>query len=77
MFGGTDIVKNKNVYNSYGIAFDWKGNWTFGNDLAKNFLVLGVDNSSSYYTDNLKNDFNFRLRSKVLVKIKDFLIKKK
>ena len=47
----------KNVDNSYGKAFDWKGEWTDSNDVAKNVIVFGVDNSSSSHTDNLQNDF--------------------
>ena len=57
----TNIVKNndkgKYVYSGYGIAFDGKGKWSFGNDLARNVIIFGVDNSLSSHTDNLKNDF--------------------
>ena len=39
LFGGTNIVKindkEKYVYSSYGIAFCGKGEWSFGNDLAR------------------------------------------
>ena len=62
MFGATDLVKNsdkeKYVHNGYGIAFDGKGKWSFGNDLAKNVIVFGVDK---------KWIFNFRWRSKFFV----------
>ena len=34
-----------------------KDEWSFGNDLAKNVIIFGFDNSSSSHTDNLKNDF--------------------
>ena len=34
-----------------------KGEWSFGNDLAKNVIVFGVDNSSSSHNDKLKNNF--------------------
>ena len=41
LFGLTVIVKNsgkeKHVYCSCGIAFDWKGEWNFGNHFASNF----------------------------------------
>ena len=40
LFGATNIVKNsdkeKYVYSGYGIAFDGKGQWSFGNDYARN-----------------------------------------
>ena len=31
----------------YGIAFDGKGRFNFGNDFARNVIILDVDNSSS------------------------------
>ena len=37
------------------IAFAGLSN--FSNDYAKDAVIFGVDNSSSCYTDNLKNDF--------------------
>ena len=59
MFGGTNIVNNnhkeKYVYSGCGTAFDGKGGRKFGSDFARNFVVLGVDNSLSSHTDNLKN----------------------
>ena len=61
MFGATNVAKNndkeKYAYSDYGKAFDGKGEWSFGNDFAKNVIILVVDNSSSSHTDNLKNDF--------------------
>ena len=43
------------MYTSYEIAFDEKGECSFGNDLTKNVIVFGVDNSPSSHTDNFKN----------------------
>ena len=45
------------MYSGYGIAFDSAGSWNFGNDFARNFLIFGVDNSSSSHADNCKNNF--------------------
>ena len=45
------------MHSGYGIASDGKGEWSFGNDFARNVIILGVDNSSSSHTYNLKNDF--------------------
>ena len=45
------------MYSGYGIAFDGKSEWSFGNDFARNVIIFGVDNISSSHTDNLKNDF--------------------
>ena len=61
LFGSTNILKDndkeKYVYSRYGIVFDGKSKWSFGNDFSRNVIVFGVDNSSSSHTDNLKNDF--------------------
>ena len=62
LFGATNIVKNsdreKYVYSGYGIAFVGKVSWSLGNDCARNFVIFGVDNSSSSYTDNQKKNFS-------------------
>ena len=39
----------------YGIASDGKGEWSFGDDYAGNYI--GFDNSSLSHADNLKNNF--------------------
>ena len=61
MFGAANIIKKsdkeKYVYSNHGIEFDRKGEWSFGNDYAKNVVVFEVDNILSSHTDNLKNDF--------------------
>ena len=60
LFGAANIVKNGNkekyVYSGYGMAFDGKGEWSFGNDYARNVIIFGVDNSLSSHADNLKNN---------------------
>ena len=35
------------MHSGYGKAFDGKGTWSFGNDYARNNLILSVNNSSS------------------------------
>ena len=45
------------MYSGYGIAFDGKSSWRFGNDSARNVTILCVDNSSSSHADNCKNTF--------------------
>ena len=32
----------------YGIATDGAGSWNFGNDLARNVVIVCVDNSTSF-----------------------------
>ena len=44
------------MYTDYEIAFDGGGLWNFGNGVAKN-VIFAVDNSSTYYADNRKNNF--------------------
>ena len=62
MLGAAVIVKNsdkgKYVYSAYGIAFDGAGSWSFGYDFARNVVIFGVDNSSSFHIDNWKNIFS-------------------
>ena len=61
MFDANIIVKSCDkenwVYSGYGIPFDGKSTWSFGNDYAKNVVIFGVDNSSSSDADNRKNNF--------------------
>ena len=45
------------VYSGYGISFDEKGLWTFGNNFIINVLIFLVDNSSSFHPYNQKNNF--------------------
>ena len=45
------------MYSGYGIAFDGKYEWNFGNVSASCVTIFGVDNSSSSHTDNCKNGF--------------------
>ena len=44
LFGATNIGQNndksKYVYSVYGITFDEKDGWKFGNDSARNILIL-------------------------------------
>ena len=51
LFGANDIVRNSDKeeydYNGYGITFDGKGSWSFGNELSGDVVSFGVDNSSS------------------------------
>ena len=47
------MKKNKYMYSDYGVGFDGKGEKSFGNDFARNIIILGVDNSSSSHTDKM------------------------
>ena len=43
------------MYSDYGIAFDWAGSWSFGNEFAKNVIIFAVDKSLSSHADNRMN----------------------
>ena len=62
MFGATNTIKNsdkeKYLYSGYRLAFDWNGEWRFGNNYARNIRIFGVDNSSSSHSENHKNNFS-------------------
>ena len=62
LIGATNTIKNshkeKYVYSCCGLAFDGKGEWSFGNDYARNVLIFGVDNSPSSRSENHKNKFS-------------------
>ena len=47
----------KHVYNGYEITSDSAGSLNFNNEFTRNVISFGVDNSSSSYSDNRKNNF--------------------
>ena len=49
--------KEQYVYSGYRIRFDSAGSWSFDNDLARDVIVFGTDNSSTSHSDNFKNNF--------------------
>ena len=61
LFGATNIVKNsdkeKYICSGYGIKFDSAGLWSSDNDFVRNFILFGVDKSSSSYSGNHRNNF--------------------
>ena len=58
MFGAVSLTKNadieQNKYSGYGIGFDRKGEFSFGNGCGRNCIILGVDMSSSSHANNKK-----------------------
>ena len=52
-----NAVKSKVIYNGRIIAFNGEGSWSFDNEFARNAVIFGFDNSSSFYTNNQKNNF--------------------
>ena len=61
LFGATNLVKNsdkgKYVYSGYGITIDSACSWSFDGNFSRNVIIFDVDNSSSFHSDNRKNNF--------------------
>ena len=45
------------MYTGYETVFDNEGSWSFGNEFAGNVVSFSIDNTSSYHTDNGRNNF--------------------
>ena len=45
------------MYSGYGTAFGELSSGSFGNGIARNVIIFGVDISSLSHTDNWKNNF--------------------
>ena len=60
MFGAVSLTKNVDIdqykYSGYGIDFDRKGQFSFGNGFVRNCIIFGADMSSSVHVDNKKKD---------------------
>ena len=56
MFGSVSLIKHVDIdpykYSGYGIGFDRKGEFSFGNGFGKNCIILGEDMSSSVHAIN-------------------------
>ena len=54
------MTKNADIdqykYSEYGIGFDRKGEFGFGNGFGGNFTIFGADLSSSSHANNKKNN---------------------
>ena len=45
------------MYSGYEITFYGAGSWSFDNEIARNVINFGADNSSSFQADNNKHNF--------------------
>ena len=56
LFGAVSLTKHADIdqykYSGYGIGFDRKGEFSFGNGFGRNCIIFGVDMSSSVHVDN-------------------------
>ena len=54
------MTKNADIdqykYSGYGIGFDRKGQFSFGNGFGRNVIIFGVDMNSYVHVDNKKID---------------------
>ena len=61
LFGEVKLTKNPDIgkykYTGYGIGFNSKGKFSFGNGFAQNVIIFGVDVSSSDHTNKKKRIF--------------------
>ena len=59
MLGAVKLTKNPDIdkckYSGYGIGFDRKGKFSFGNGFGRNLIISGSDMSCSVHVDNEKN----------------------
>ena len=60
LFGAVSLTKhvdiNQDKYSGYGIGFDRKGEFSFGNGFGRGCIIFGVDMSSSVYVDKKRKD---------------------
>ena len=60
LFREVSLTKNTNInkyrYSGYGIGFDRRGSFSFGNAVGRSVIIFGVDMSSSTKIDNRKKD---------------------
>ena len=56
MFGAVSLTKHVDIdqykYSGYGIGFDRRGQFSFGNGFGRNCIILGTDMSSSVHANN-------------------------
>ena len=56
MFGSVKLTKNLDIdkykYSGYGIGFNRKGEFSFGNGFGQNVIIFGADMSSSVHASN-------------------------
>ena len=60
LFGAVKIAKNTDIYKykyfGYGIGFDRKGEFSFGDGIARNVIIFGEDMSSSVHAETEKHN---------------------
>ena len=66
LFGAVSLTKNADIdqykYSGYGIGFDRKGEFSFGNEFGRICIIFGADLSSSSHANNKKVIFLFLVK---------------
>ena len=65
------------MYSGYEITFYGAGSWSFDNEIARNVINFGADNSSSFHADNHKHNFLVLVNVQLSELIEDFIHKRK
>ena len=52
-----NAIKHKFIYSPLEVAFEVASSWSFCNDIVRNVVIFGVDNNSSFHSNNCKNNF--------------------
>ena len=78
LFGAVQITKDsdsdQNKYVGYGICFDGKSSFNFGNrNDARNVMILGVDMTPYYPSTSLSNEEQYTKDNKMYVLGKSFM----
>ena len=63
------------MYSGYGITFDSVGSWSFDNEIARNAIMFGADNSLLSHDDNRKN--NFLVKAQLMEIMEDLVHQRK
>ena len=75
LFGAVSLTKNADIdhynYSGYGIGFDRKSEFSFGNGYGKSVIISGANMNSSAHFDNKQKDI--LIQSISLKKIKNFV----
>ena len=62
LFGAIKLIKNTDIdkykYSGYGIGFDRRGEFSFGDGFGQNVIIFGVNMSSSVHANNKTRNYN-------------------
>ena len=66
LFGSVKLTKNPDIdkykYSVYGIGFDRRDEFSFGDGFGQNVIIFGADMSSSVHANNKTKTFYFLVK---------------